>query len=407
MDLRDELRSLTQTAPRTAPDDGVEVYRRGRRRLSRRRVGAGAVMAVVLLAGVTVVDWSAVLGPSGVRIEDGIAGQPEGDQVGDEVVLDLPDGWRQVQVGSAVFGVPGEREVVELAPTDALPCFATVDARYAYVAPHGYPGVQGGCPEPEPPYATVFASTLSQGFEQWWSGVPSSSVQVAGFTGEVHELRRDGGDDGEVVDRAYVFPGLDLLLEFHGLYLEDGLDQAVVATLVPLAGAAGPTDAAPPEVGQTEDVDQQVVIGGAQLTVPAGFDVSQLPPEDGYPCHAGRETPLLHLAAEGAPVGDQLGTADGCSEVHEEDVAAVTAVSVLATTASTVPPMWLPGHAQEDAPDWDDIEVGGEPAQAIVDPATGLYVVRSETLDLYLEVAGRDLDPALVDELLAGIRPVG
>lgn len=77
MDVREELRSLTRDAPRSAPGDGIEVFRRGRRRRVRRRAATGvAGVALVAIAAAIALPGTV---PSGITIEDNIADQPDGE----------------------------------------------------------------------------------------------------------------------------------------------------------------------------------------------------------------------------------------------------------------------------------------------------------------------------------------
>lgn len=402
MDVREELRSLTMTTPRAEADEGVAVYRRGQRRRLRRRVttgftGATAVVLAVLLA---VVAWPGA-GPDGLTIAD----QPDGP--GDRGA-DLPDGWQEVRLGDAVFGVPGDREIEEVAPDEPPPCPNMDRAPKLYLMRAGYPSGLRSCRDLGASVAGIVAAPRSGSpaidADQPGVGVVGTSV-IDTPVGPVGLT--DLGDH-----HVYDFRDLDLRLEFTHLDLEPGLNDAVVAT-VRRAGSASaeapasdPTDQPTTEPHRVDDAGREFAVGGALVTVPDGFVTREVTPEHGSPCYAADTSPTVHVAPDGAPVGADLGTAEPCFQGGVEPPPATT-TSVLLTDAASVPPAWLPGHAQEDAPAWEDVELGGAPAQAVEDVATGLYVVRSVALDLYLEVSGRDLGPELVEELLESIRPRG
>jgi hypothetical protein len=126
-DLR-ELLERTAPSPST-PVDPTRIASRSRRRTQRQR-GIAGLTGVALVALLAVVVWPGAV-PGGLVIEDRAADQPE------VPVLDLPEGWTQVQVGDAVFGIPAELEIVQVDADDPLPCDSS--GNRAYLATESYP----------------------------------------------------------------------------------------------------------------------------------------------------------------------------------------------------------------------------------------------------------------------------
>jgi hypothetical protein len=295
MDVRDELRSLSRDAPRSAPGDGIDVFRRGRRRRVRRHAAAGvAGVALVAIAAAIVLPGTV---PAGLTIEDRIADQPDGETL----VTDVPGGWHEVRVGDAAFGIPGDRLIVELAPGDVLSCLNLVDERLAFIAADGYPREPVECRARGSSVTSVVASTLAGAPE---AGARTQPVRIAGVAGSVSEYVGPAGDArGEVVtDRVYRFPMLDLYLHFSAVFHEPELDEAILATLTPLI--------------DTETVDGEI----------AGDDRRDPPAEDAPA--AGREPDVDEVvtdegepeptdepqASDVPPVGDDASSEDRAQE---------------------------------------------------------------------------------------------
>lgn len=268
MSVLDELQRLTDRAGDVPPRSGHEVFTDARRRRTRRRTATGVTGAAVVALAL-VVAWPGTV-PGSITIDDEVADTPDGgEEAAPEVpTLDLPDGWQQVQVGDAVFGVPGDREVVQLGAGEHECANADEDPR-AYLAPAGGPAV-GDCPAVGHLFPSIVAMP-AEGAPEYDCECREGDVRTdAGVEGTLLEFLGIGGEDVDAGDaelvptgaRSYTFPEVDLRLEFRALDLDPGLDEAIVATIRPIgtsADAVGPGD---PTTGTGE--------GGVGVQLPEG-----------------------------------------------------------------------------------------------------------------------------------------
>ncbi|WP_052668323.1 sigma factor [Nitriliruptor alkaliphilus] len=233
-DLRDLL-ERTAAAPST-PVDPVRIASRSRRRSRRRRGGAGLTGAALALP-LAVVAWPGV-GPGGLIIEDRVADQPGGSDDagtadGEVARLDLPEGWQQVEVGDASFGVPADRDTRELAPSDGSPCHNGLDRVRTYLAPDGYPTGVVACRQPLPDYTSLLAaplSTVPELVREQRHGTdlePAPRPTAVTLPSGIHGQRVRVGGNLET----YAFPQVDLWLEFHNVEQEPVLIEQVLATV--------------------------------------------------------------------------------------------------------------------------------------------------------------------------------
>lgn len=268
-DLRDLL-DATAPRPSTAVDPAA-IRVRSRRRRRVRYLGGGS--GLVALALIVAVAWPGAL-PGGLTIDD-VADRPAEDDV---PTLDLPDGWEQVQVGDAVFGIPERLEIVELTAEDQPPCTNT--GPRAYLARTEYPShVPGAAPEgatPDEalvcnlagnPAPVLFAAPLSVIPDERLQAGPSdarwesTSAGAGSLDGErlVFDARpsfgeQETGEDDGIADRRtrYRFPSVDLFVEFTTRPDDTGLIEDVLATVTQIGvPAEAPPEDPPPSAAET------------------------------------------------------------------------------------------------------------------------------------------------------------
>lgn len=244
-DLR-ELLDRTAASP-TTPVDPEQIASRSRRRTRRRRGSAG-VTGVALVALLAVVAWPELVPGDGLIIEDRVADQPE------VPVLDLPEGWVQVQVGDAVFGIPGELEIIEIDADDPLPCDNL--GNRAYLATETYPsatrdaaGNEYACNAAGNAAPQLFAAPLSVVPAAHLGGDSWNPRSIGGLDGEWRlgkvappDDTATDGDDADATDDAlaertawYRVPAVDLHLRFVTTEADVDLIEAILATITPIA----------------------------------------------------------------------------------------------------------------------------------------------------------------------------
>lgn len=207
----------------TRPVDLDQLAAGARRRGRRRRTGSAGVIAAVLISGVLlpgVLDRG--IGPM-PRIAEGPGG---GAASGD-----LPDGWRQVEVGGAVFGLPPEVTTVEVGRTDPVPCVNSVEEPMAFLAAAGFPTGDQVCNAALTTTPALLAAPLGtvphrelEPDEGPWEVAPSGGL-FDGLDPTV-EVRVDAREP--LIQRAFRFPDLDLYLSFSGA---DTFDRAILDTV--------------------------------------------------------------------------------------------------------------------------------------------------------------------------------
>lgn len=439
-DLR-ELLDRTAASP-TAPVDPARIASRSRRRTRRRRGSAG-LTGVALVALLAVVAWPGAGPGDGLIIEDRVAGQPE------VPVLDLPEGWVQVQVGDAVFGIPDELEVVEIDADDPLPCDNS--GNRAYLATETYPaaihdpaGNEYGCNLAGNTAPQLFAAPLSAVPAAHLGGDPWNPRPIGGLDGEwrlgkvAPPDETTTGTDGDGVDAAddgladrtawYRVPVVDLHLRFVTTESDVDLVEAILATITPVGDAAAealdgaaddPAETTPAAGdGPTLELPEgwtQVTVGDATFGVPNDLDTLELTPADGPPCHNGIDGVRTYLAPDGYPTAalqdrDPGGllpentTHVGC----RYKLAHYT--SLLAAPLGTVP---VSVREQQDADAQDHVAVratdmttpGGLRGERI---AVGDHLVTYALpqVDLWLEFHNPQQDSELADQVLATVTPV-
>jgi hypothetical protein len=205
--------------------------------------------------------------------------------------LELPEGWTQVTVGDATFGVPNDLDTLELTPTDGPPCHNGIDGVRTYLAPDGYPtGVlqdrdpggllpehttHVGCRYRLAHYTSLLAAPLGT--------VPVSVREQQDADAQDHVAVRattmttPGGLHGERITVGdhlvtYALPQVDLWLEFHNPQQDSELADQVLATITstrPLEDASAseePTAAANrielPDWGETGEISPDAVTHG-------------------------------------------------------------------------------------------------------------------------------------------------
>lgn len=453
-DLR-ELLERTAPSPST-PVDPTRIASRSRRRTQRQR-GIAGLTGVALVALLAVVVWPGAV-PGGLVIEDRAADQPE------VPVLDLPEGWTQVQVGDAVFGIPAELEIVQVDADDPLPCDSS--GNRAYLATESYPaathdgaGNEYACSAGGNTAPQLFAAPLSAvpaahlGDDSAWNPRPIGGLDgqwrrwpgdVAPPTERATETDDDGADvtDGGLESRiaAYRVPAVDLHLRFVTTIEEHiDLEEAILATITPV-GTAGteeapdepvdeqvdePTEAAP-EPGEPTRVEVdlpdgwvQVTVGDATFGVPTDSATSEfelgileLAPTDGPPCHNGLDRIGTYLAPDGYPTGSVQDRDPG--GVPAEPAAhgfcrypLATYTSILAAPLRTVP-----GSVREAR---DRVAPGDPPPATAEETLLGglrgevtfvgdhLVTYAIPQVDLWLEFHDPTRDPELVDQVLATV----
>lgn len=439
-DLR-ELLERTAASPTTVVDP-AEVASRSRRRTRQRRGGA-ALTGVALVALLAVVAWPGVVPGDGLVIEDRAADQP------DVPVLDLPEGWVQVQVGAAVFGIPGELEVVEVDADDPLPC---PNAGYrAYLATESYPvathdeaGREYACNLAGNTAPQLFAAPLTAvpaahlGDDAAWHPLPIGDLAGEWRLESPADTSTGPDDDGEDVadhgfaDRTawYRVPAVDLHLRFVTTEGDVDLVEAILATITPIGTAAtGAPDDEPDEPTGTGrrgatglDLPEgwtQVTIGDATFGVPTDvgtrefeLDILELAPTEGPPCHNGLDRVRAYLAPDGYPTGvvqdrDPGGVPHTFGElVGFCRVPLATYTSLLAAPLGTVPvSVREQQYRDSQAP---------EPVRTAVTLPGGLRGERTAVgdhlvtyalpqVDLWLEFHDPQREPELVDRVLATI----
>lgn len=267
-----ELLERTAASP-TTPVDPAQIASRSRRRTRRRRGGAG-LTGVALVALIAAVAWPGLVPGDGLIIEDRVADQSE------IPVLDLPEGWVQVQVGDAVFGIPGEFEIVEVDADDPLPC-DNVGNR-AYLATETYPsatrdaaGNEYACNAAGNAAPQLFAAPLSVVPAAHLGGDSWNPRSIGTLDGEWRLGKvappDDTGTDGDGADATddalaertawYRIPAVDLHLRFVTTEADVDLVEAILATITPMSTTSDSSspdtpveDAAGPAAGELESL---------------------------------------------------------------------------------------------------------------------------------------------------------
>lgn len=405
MDVRERLRTHADTVPTPERRDPGEVLRRGRRRRTTRRVTTGLTgVAVVALA--IAVAWPGTGLPGSLVIDDEVADTPD-DTPPEVPVLDLPDGWQQVEVAGAVFGIPdasggATRDLViaELSPDDTQPCFNGLDRTRAYLAADGYPPRRpDACEQPKPGFGMMLAAPLST--------VPDLAVPVDGEGGATWNPRTIGPTDldGETFafgTTTFVrVPAADLWLAFHNLDVEPDLLDHVLSTVTPTStstGAVEPTRGPDPQHGDVIEPDLPeewiaVMVGEAWVGVPPHLAFDR-PEPDAALCPNLDDTSTVHIAENGYPISD-------C----EARGGAVT--SYVAASLSRSPEM-LSQWQSDPALVWEPVMIGGIDGEVGTSPQApdALRIYLLPRIDLLIEFVEPDRDPDLVNAVLATISPL-
>lgn len=314
------------------------------RRRTRRQRGITGLTGVALVALLAAVGWPGVVPGDPLVIEDRVADRPE------IPILDLPEGWTQVQVGDAAFGIPAELEIVEVDADDPLPCDDSGDR--AYLATETYPaathdpaGNEDACDAGGNTATQLLAAPLSAvpaahlGDDSEWNPRPIGGLdgpwrlspgKVAPPSEQATETDDDGAgltDEGLANRIAwYRVPAVDLHLRFVTTEEDVDLVEAILATITPI-GSAGteeapdepadePTEAAPEPRERTRvavalpDGWVQVTIGDATFGVPTDsvtrefeLGILELAPTDPALCHDEADRIGAYLAPNGYPTG--------------------------------------------------------------------------------------------------------
>lgn len=230
--LPDRL-ARTAATPHTAVDP-ADVRQRSRQRSMRRRaaLGGGTVVAVAL--GVALA-FPVLTGPTGPRVEDA----PPVADAPDTAQLTLPDGWTEVRIGDAVFGLPEQLDIEQLRPDDAPPCTNGDRRGTAHLAAEGYPRSAGACDAVGPSVTSLVAAPAST--------VPDTAIDPAdGGTWQpvtIGDLEGEVRPSASAMDWTYRFPEVDLWLRFTHLDADPQLESDVLRTLARATGSA-PDDGA-------------------------------------------------------------------------------------------------------------------------------------------------------------------
>lgn len=401
-----------------APVDPDEVRAASRRRTQRQRsVGAGAGLAVAAAVAVAV----PLLVSDPAPVIDDVAGQDDdAGPTDDEVVdLDLPDGWTQVRVGDAVFGIPDRVEVRELTADDPGPCPNTDRVSTAHVAPDGWAD-GGGCDEPGPGVASLIATTTGRTGPTDDASVDEVTVGGVPATRITRDHDLDWGPD-----RTYVVDALDLRLTFTALAYDPQLEADVLATVTPasgpIAGGVLP-DGVPievhdgPEVEDSDPVEDGPADPGDDGPADADADADQDPPPEPVTFTVGDLAFRVPGEFEFTTGGDQLPCHTGAQiavldaltpQPGPECPAASPGGTLVALVVDDrVAPAFRPGEGDADgsAP-VDEVELLGTPGTREVWTDDAGFEAQSwwfPDLDLHLEVRGAELTPGLVDTVLSG-----
>lgn len=161
-------------------------------------------------------------------------------------------------------------------------------------------------------------------------------------------------------------------------------------------------DGSPPGADEPDDAGsdeepgasgERVEIGDVVLTVPEGVELRRTDTGP-VPCASDVDVATVTVFDALSPEPPPA-----CAE------RAPVATSVAIAPASTVPPAMLPGHADVDGEmDVEDVELlGTEGSSERFTRSDGTEAVSYyfAELDLYLEVSAPDLDPSLIEDLLA------
>jgi hypothetical protein len=169
--------------------------------------------------------------------------------------------------------------------------------------------------------------------------------------------------------------------------------------------APGPdASPAPPDRAEAPAADPDLPsptyeVGGVVLTLPEGVTASLSGPT-ALPCHAGLETPTLHVLEAIDPEAPPRNCPDRSNE----------ASSVVAVATSRVPPALLPGHAAPDGPEGteevDLLDTTGLLAVWERGDGTEVHTYAFPDLDLFLEARDPELTDGFVEALLASAERV-
>ena len=349
--MTDDITTLLRDAaadPKHTPDFD-ELASRGRRQHVAARAGTALAVALALVGG-SIVVWPGLL-PSRMPV----IGEGPTTPTGVEEV-ELPDGWQRVEIGRAVFGVPGDW-TVETFTEPAHVCQNYAERATVFVLHAGPPGGDNICTLigmrattlTVMPLSMIPATLLPDPGPQW-----SDITTPAGVAGQRASLRESKA--------FYRFPTLDLWLQFDSPGPLGSLPDDILATLAaPNTTAVGSETSDMPSptgslslprpvaddpdafvragaAGRMVDCDGPVHLGGWTLdfggpTVGAADPHAALEtfldtglfglPRDGYQIAAtesgralftyevGRSRKVAVIVADGTTVKEQVGAPDG------------------------------------------------------------------------------------------------
>ena len=284
--MADDITTLLRDAaadPKHTPNfDGLAV--RGRRQHLTAR--AGTVLAVALaLVGGSIVVWPGLL-PSRMPV----IGESPTTPTGVEGV-ELPDGWQRVEVGRAVFGVPGDWEVMHTDDNPGAACtlFFSTPPR-AVIGPIP-PNVRCPAPNTNNSGPGLHASAITADARNRLPD-PTENLLVNGWPATRRTETRSVQTDGQLIEATfdvYLVEGLDL-------YLKIRTDTSPELARQILATVSVEDTTSPPGISDVPTV--------AELRAPyeALFEGLPAPQGDGDLVVAGRIDGLGALVEPGMPL---------------------------------------------------------------------------------------------------------